>query len=147
MTQGSEKHLHSYYLLFLGVGSSFSSTSSPTASLASTIETYPSSVKTFSISELEKATENFSFTKVIGEGGYGRVYRGVNGDDVEVAVKLLTRKHQNRDREFVAEVEMLSRLHHRNLVKLIGICIERSTRCLVFELVPNGSVESHLHGL
>ncbi|GJN27077.1 hypothetical protein PR202_gb15064 [Eleusine coracana subsp. coracana] len=129
-----------------GVRSSFSSMSSSTASFSSTIETYPATVKTFSISELEKATENFSFSKIIGEGGYGRVYRGVIDDDVEVAVKLLTRKHQNRDREFVAEVEMLSRLHHRNLVKLIGICIERSTRCLVFELVPNGSVESHLHG-
>ncbi|GJN02383.1 hypothetical protein PR202_ga19728 [Eleusine coracana subsp. coracana] len=129
-----------------GVRSSFSSMSSSTASFSSTIETYPATVKTFSISELEKATENFSFSKIIGEGGYGRVYRGVIDDDVEVAVKLLTRKHQNRDREFVAEVEMLSRLHHRNLVKLIGICIERSMRCLVFELVPNGSVESHLHG-
>ncbi|CAL5068822.1 unnamed protein product [Urochloa decumbens] len=129
-----------------GMRSSFSGTSSSTASFASTIGTCPSTVKTFTITELEKATENFSFSKIIGEGGYGRVYRGIIEDGVEVAVKLLTRKHQNRDREFIAEVEMLSRLHHRNLVKLIGICIERSTRCLVFELVPNGSVESHLHG-
>ncbi|CAN6240083.1 unnamed protein product [Urochloa humidicola] len=129
-----------------GMRSSFSGTSSSTASFASTIGTCPSTVKTFTISQLEKATENFSFSKIIGEGGYGRVYRGIIEDGVEVAVKLLTRKHQNRDREFIAEVEMLSRLHHRNLVKLIGICIERSTRCLVFELVPNGSVESHLHG-
>jgi serine/threonine protein kinase len=120
---------------------------SSTASFVSTIATCPPTVKTFSISELEKATENFSFNKIIGEGGYGRVYRGTIDDEVDVAVKLLTRKHQNRDREFIAEVEMLSRLHHRNLVKLIGICIERSTRCLVFELVPNGSVESHLHGM
>lgn len=126
--------------------SSFSGTSSSAASFGSTIGTCPSTVKTFTITELEKATENFSFNKIIGEGGYGRVYRGVIEDGVEVAVKLLTRKHQNRDREFIAEVEMLSRLHHRNLVKLIGICIERSTRCLVFELIPNGSVESHLHG-
>ncbi|KAF0892977.1 hypothetical protein E2562_021279 [Oryza meyeriana var. granulata] len=129
-----------------GMRSSFSSMTSSTASFVSTIATCPPTVKTFSISELERATENFSFNKIIGEGGYGRVYRGTIDDEVEVAVKLLTRKHQNRDREFVAEVEMLSRLHHRNLVKLIGICIERSTRCLVFELVPNGSVESHLHG-
>ncbi|CAN6228784.1 unnamed protein product [Urochloa humidicola] len=129
-----------------GMRSSFSGTSSSTASFASTIGTCPSTVKTFTIAELEKATENFNFGKIIGEGGYGRVYRGIIEDGVEVAVKLLTRKHQNRDREFIAEVEMLSRLHHRNLVKLIGICIERSTRCLVFELVPNGSVESHLHG-
>lgn len=135
------------FLFVVGARSSFSGMSSSTASFASTIDTYPATVKTFSISELEKATDNFSFSGIIGEGGYGRVYRGVIDDDVEVAVKLLTRKHQNRDREFVAEVEMLSRLHHRNLVKLIGICIERSTRCLVFELVPNGSVESHLHGM
>lgn len=129
-----------------GMRSSFSSMTSSTTSLASTIATCPSTVKTFSISELEKATDNFSFNKIIGEGGYGRVYRGIIEDGVEVAVKLLTRKHQSRDREFIAEVEMLSRLHHRNLVKLIGICIERSTRCLVFELIPNGSVESHLRG-
>ncbi|CAM0903865.1 unnamed protein product [Alopecurus aequalis] len=129
-----------------GMRSSFSSMTSSTASLPSTIATCPPTVKTFSISELEKATDKFSFNKIIGEGGYGRVYRGIIEDGVEVAVKLLTGKHQNRDREFIAEVEMLSRLHHRNLVKLIGICMERSTRCLVFELVPNGSVESHLHG-
>ncbi|WVZ86344.1 hypothetical protein U9M48_033142, partial [Paspalum notatum var. saurae] len=129
-----------------GMRSSFSGTSSSTASFVSTIGTCPSTVKTFTITELEKATENFSFSKIIGEGGYGRVYRGIIEDGVEVAVKLLTRRHQNRDREFIAEVEMLSRLHHRNLVKLIGICVERSTRCLVFELVRNGSVESHLHG-
>ena len=52
-----------------------------------------------------------------------------------------------RDREFIAEVEMLSRLHHHNLVKLIGICIKGRTRWLVYELVRNGSVESHLHGI
>ena len=127
--------------------SPFSSMTSSTASFSSTIATCPSTVKTFSISELEKVTDKFSFNKIIGKGGYGRVYRGMVEDGVEVAVKLLTGKHQNRDREFIAEVEMLSRLHHRNLVKLIGICVERSMRCLVFELVPNGSVESHLHGM
>ncbi|KAL0435530.1 UNVERIFIED_CONTAM: Receptor-like serine/threonine-protein kinase ALE2 [Sesamum radiatum] len=105
------------------------------------------SVKTFSLVELEKATEKFSPKKVLGEGGFGRVYHGIMQDGTEVAVKLLTRDNQNGDREFIAEVEMLSRLHHRNLVKLIGICIEQRTRCLVYELVANGSVESHLHGV
>ncbi|KAL6564554.1 Receptor-like serine/threonine-protein kinase ale2 [Orobanche minor] len=104
------------------------------------------SVKTFSLIELEKATEKFSLKKVLGEGGFGRVYHGVMQDGTEVAIKLLTRDNQNGDREFIAEIEMLSRLHHRNLVKLVGICIEQRTRCLVYELVPNGSVESHLHG-
>lgn len=105
------------------------------------------SVKTFSLSELEKATDKFSSKKILGEGGFGRVYHGIMVDGTEVAVKLLTRNIQNGDREFIAEVEMLSRLHHRNLVKLIGICIEGRTRCLVYELVHNGSVESHLHGI
>lgn len=105
------------------------------------------SVRTFPYPELEKATEKFSSKRILGEGGFGRVYHGIMEDGTEVAVKLLTRDNQNGDREFIAEVEMLSRLHHRNLVKLIGICIEGRTRCLVYELVPNGSVESHLHGM
>ena len=102
------------------------------------------SVRTFSLSELEKATEKFSSKRILGEGGFGRVYSGLMEDGTEAAVKLLTRDNQNGDREFIAEVEMLSRLHHRNLV---GICIEGRRRCLVYELVPNGSVESHLHGM
>lgn len=107
------------------------------------------SVKTFPLSELEKATNKFSSQRVLGEGGYGRVYHGIMEDGTEVAVKVLTRDNQNQngDREFIAEVEMLSRLHHRNLVKLIGICIEGRARSLVYELVHNGSVESHLHGI
>ncbi|KAL5155263.1 Receptor-like serine/threonine-protein kinase ALE2 [Glycine soja] len=132
-----------------GLGSMLSSsiTSSTSISLMSTMATSLLSVKTFSLSELEKATDKFSSKRVLGEGGFGRVYSGTLEDGAEVAVKMLTRdNHQNGDREFIAEVEMLSRLHHRNLVKLIGICIEGRRRCLVYELVRNGSVESHLHG-
>ncbi|XP_027366863.1 receptor-like serine/threonine-protein kinase ALE2 [Abrus precatorius] len=121
--------------------------SSRSMSLLSTLATSVLSVKTFSFSELEKATAQFSSQRVLGEGGFGRVYCGTFDDGTEVAVKLLTRDNQNGDREFIAEVEMLSRLHHRNLVKLIGICIEGRRRCLVYELVRNGSVESHLHGV
>ncbi|CAA7403280.1 unnamed protein product [Spirodela intermedia] len=121
--------------------------SSTTVSLVSTMATCPPSVKTFSLGELEKATDNFSFKRVLGEGGFGRVYHGNLEGGLEAAIKLLTREDQNGDREFIAEVEMLSRLHHRNLVKLIGICIEGRARCLVYEIVRNGSVESHLHGM
>ncbi|TKY52788.1 Receptor serine/threonine-protein kinase ALE2 [Spatholobus suberectus] len=120
--------------------------SSRSMSLVSTIAASILSVKTFSFSELEKATAKFNSQRVLGEGGFGCVYCGTLDDGNEVAVKLLTRDNQNGDREFIAEVEMLSRLHHRNLVKLIGICIEGRRRCLVYELVRNGSVESHLHG-
>lgn len=124
-------------------------TNSASASIDSTMATSLLSVKSFSLAELEKATEKFSSKRVLGEGGFGCVYHGIMEDGSEVAVKLLYRdnNNQNRDREFVAEVELLSRLHHRNLVKLVGICIERHTRCLVYELVPNGSVESHLRGM
>lgn len=126
---------------------SSSPASSTSASLVSAMPVSVLSVKSFSLLELEKATEKFSLKKVLGEGGFGRVYHGVLQDGTEVAVKLLTRDNQNGDREFIAEIEMLSRLHHRNLVKLIGICIEQHTRCLVYELISNGSVESHLHGI
>jgi len=74
------------------------------------------------------------------------VYQGTFEDGTMVAVKVLKRNDHQGGREFLAEVEMLSRLHHRNLVKLIGICTEENVRCLVYELIPNGSVESHLHG-
>lgn len=115
-------------------------------SLFASIPTCALSVKAFSLVELEKATDKFSSRRILGEGGFGRVYHGILEDRTEIAVKLLTRDNQNGDREFIAEVEMLSRLHHRNLVKLIGICIEGHRRCLVYEVVHNGSVESHLHG-
>lgn len=132
-----------------GIGSILSSSiaSSTSVSLISTMAPSILSVRTFSLSELEKATDKFSSQRILGEGGFGRVYSGLMEDGTEAAVKLLTRDNQNGDREFIAEVEMLSRLHHRNLVKLIGICIEGRKRCLVYELVPNGSVESHLHGV
>ncbi|KAL9347328.1 hypothetical protein Peur_058694 [Populus x canadensis] len=132
-----------------GIGSFLSSSiaSSTPMSLMSNMATCMLSVKTFTFAELEKATDKFSSKRILGEGGFGRVFDGSMEDGTEVAVKLLTRNNQNGDREFIAEVEMLSRLHHRNLVKLIGICIEGRTRCLVYELVRNGSVESHLHGV
>lgn len=132
-----------------GIGSILSSsmTSSTSVSLFSTMATSVLSVKTFTLAELEKATDRFSSKRLLGEGGFGRVYHGNMEDGNQVAVKLLTRNNnQSGDREFIQEVEMLSRLHHRNLVKLIGICIEQRRRCLVYELVHNGSVESHLHG-
>ncbi|KAK7381755.1 hypothetical protein VNO80_00302 [Phaseolus coccineus] len=108
--------------------------------------TYTGSAKIFTLNDIEKATNNFDSSRILGEGGFGLVYEGVLNDGRNIAVKVLKRDDQRGGREFLAEVEMLSRLHHRNLVTLFGICIEKQTRCLVYELVPNGSVESHLHG-
>ncbi|XP_010443348.1 PREDICTED: receptor-like serine/threonine-protein kinase ALE2 isoform X2 [Camelina sativa] len=125
-------------------GSRFSSTS---LSFESSIAPFTLSAKTFTASEIVKATNNFDESRVLGEGGFGRVYEGVFDDGTKVAVKVLKRDDHQGSREFLAEVEMLSRLHHRNLVNLIGICIEDRNRSLVYELIPNGSVESHLHGI
>uniref|UniRef100_A0A0E0JN35 Protein kinase domain-containing protein n=1 Tax=Oryza punctata TaxID=4537 RepID=A0A0E0JN35_ORYPU len=119
---------------------------SASPSFSSSIVTYKGTAKTFSLIEMERATQRFDNSRIIGEGGFGRVYEGILEDGERVAVKILKRDDQQGTREFLAEVEMLSRLHHRNLVKLIGICTEEHIRCLVYELVPNGSVESHLHG-
>ncbi|KAF5743055.1 Serine/threonine-protein kinase PBS1 isoform 1 [Tripterygium wilfordii] len=125
-------------------GSGISSTS---LSFGSSIAPYKGSAKTFSTADIERATDNLNASRVLGEGGFGCVYSGVLEDGTKVAVKVLKRDDQQGGREFLAEVEMLSRLHHRNLVKLIGICTEERSRCLVYELIPNGSVESHLHGV
>jgi len=128
------------------VGFSNGSGRSSPLSFGSSLAAYTGSAKTFSASEIEKATGRFNPSGILGEGGFGCVYRGILEEGTTVAVKVLKRDDQQGGREFLAEVEMLSRLHHRNLVKLIGICIDERMRCLVYELVPNGSVDSHLHG-
>lgn len=132
-----------------GFGSMISSSLADSASLSpvSTMITGAPSVKTFSLAELESATDKFSSERVLGQGGFGRVYHGTLVNGFEVAVKLLTREHRSGDRQFISEVAMLGKLNHRNLVKLIGICIDGHIRCLVYEFVHNGSVESHLHGI
>ncbi|XP_057545407.1 uncharacterized protein LOC130824424 isoform X1 [Amaranthus tricolor] len=128
-------------------GNSTGSGPSSSLSIGSSLATYAGSAKTFTASEIEKATDNLSPSRILGEGGFGLVYSGVLEDETNVAVKVLKRDDQQGGREFLAEVEMLSRLHHRNLVKLIGICTDERLRCLVYELIPNGSVDSHLHGI
>jgi len=133
-------------MLLAGAGR-HSSPSGPSGSLGSSIATYTGQAKTFKFAEIDKATNGFDDSKVLGEGGFGCVYQGTLEDGTTVAVKVLKRYDGQGEREFLAEVEMLGRLHHRNLVKLLGICIEENARCLVYELIPNGSVESHLHGM
>lgn len=120
--------------------------SSSSMSLSSGAMAHTGSAKVFALDEIEKATSKFDPSRILGKGGFGVVYSGQLDDGRKVAVKVLKRDDQHGNREFLAEVEMLDRLHHRNLVKLIGICTEH-TRCLVYELIPNGSVESHLHGV
>ncbi|KQK17888.1 U-box domain-containing protein 34 isoform X3 [Brachypodium distachyon] len=91
--------------------------------------------------EIELATDNFSDAKKIGEGGYGIVYR-CTLDHTEVAVKVIQQDSSDKIDEFFKEVEILSQLHHPNLVLLLGFCPEIG--CLVYEYMENGSLEDQL---
>ncbi|KAH0982049.1 hypothetical protein GBA52_009226 [Prunus armeniaca] len=108
---------------------------------------HPSSTRFLAFEELKQATNNFETASILGEGGFGRVFKGVLSDGTAVAIKRLTNGGQQGDKEFLVEVEMLSRLHHRNLVKLVGYYSSRdsSQNLLCYELVPNGSLEAWLH--
>ncbi|PWA83106.1 protein kinase superfamily protein [Artemisia annua] len=109
---------------------------------------HPTSTRFLQYEELKEATNNFEHASILGEGGFGRVFKGVLSDGTQVAIKRLSTGGQQGDKEFLVEVEMLSRLHHRNLVKLVGYYSNRdnSENLLCYELVPNGSLEAWLHG-
>lgn len=100
----------------------------------------------FTYDELVQATNGFSSQNVLGEGGFGCVYKGVLADGREVAVKQLKMGGSQGEREFRAEVEIISRVHHRHLVSLVGYCISECQRLLVYDYVPNDTLHYHLHG-
>ncbi|KAH0697531.1 hypothetical protein KY290_016221 [Solanum tuberosum] len=100
----------------------------------------------FTYEELSEATNGFSPDSVLGEGGFGCVYKGVLNDGREVAVKQLKSGSGQGEREFRAEVEIISRVHHRHLVSLVGYCISEQQRLLVYDYVPNDTLDYHLHG-
>ncbi|XP_010243047.1 PREDICTED: proline-rich receptor-like protein kinase PERK15 isoform X2 [Nelumbo nucifera] len=99
----------------------------------------------FSYKELMEITNGFSQENIIGEGGFGCVYKGSLSDGRVVAVKQLKAGSGQGEREFRAEVEIISRVHHRHLVSLVGYCIAEHHRLLVYEFVPNKTLEHHLH--
>jgi serine/threonine protein kinase len=104
--------------------------------------------QTFTFRELASATKNFKPESLLGEGGFGRVYKGLlESTGQVVAVKQLDRNGLQGNREFLVEVLMLSLLHHNNLVNLIGYCADGDQRLLVYEFMPLGSLEDHLHEL
>ncbi|XP_071722882.1 probable serine/threonine-protein kinase At1g01540 [Rutidosis leptorrhynchoides] len=100
----------------------------------------------YTLRELEEATGAFVDENVIGEGGYGIVYHGVLSDGTRVAVKNLLNNRGQAEREFKAEVEVIGRVRHKNLVRLLGYCVEGAHRMLVYEYVDNGNLEQWLHG-
>uniref|UniRef100_A0A6N2LEL5 non-specific serine/threonine protein kinase n=1 Tax=Salix viminalis TaxID=40686 RepID=A0A6N2LEL5_SALVM len=100
----------------------------------------------FSYEELAAATEGFSQAKLLGQGGFGYVHKGLLPNGKEIAVKSLKAGSGQGDREFQAEVEIISRVHHRHLVSLVGYCIAGEQKLLVYEFVPNSTLAFHLHG-
>ncbi|KAD1976352.1 hypothetical protein E3N88_42074 [Mikania micrantha] len=102
--------------------------------------------KWFTYAELELATGGFSQANFLAEGGFGSVHRGILQDGQAVAVKQHKLASSQGDQEFCSEVEVLSCAQHRNVVMLIGFCIEDGRRLLVYEYICNGSLDSHLYG-
>ncbi|KAI5327503.1 hypothetical protein L3X38_026899 [Prunus dulcis] len=102
-------------------------------------------VQVFSYKELEVATEKFSEVNVIGQGVFGVVYRGILRDGTVAAIKMLHREGRQGERAFRLEVDLLSRLHSPYLVELLGYCADQHHRLLIFEYMPNGTLQHHLH--
>ncbi|CAF2094754.1 unnamed protein product [Brassica napus] len=162
-----------------GSGSEFNSSTSTTTSITSSLhvlsETHSNNLKVFALDDLKTATKNFSRSLMIGEGGFGGVFRGIiqNPQDsrkkIDIAVKQLSRRGLQASKaplslslsfllfpscfilghkEWVTEVNVLGVVEHPNLVKLIGYCAEDDERgiqrLLVYEYVPNRSVQDHL---
>ncbi|KAL6652029.1 hypothetical protein ACP70R_010954 [Stipagrostis hirtigluma subsp. patula] len=108
----------------------------------------------FSYSELRSATENFCSSNLLGEGGYGSVYKrcfmvlgkGKLTDGRVIAVKQLSQSSNQGKKQFAAEIETISRVQHRNLVRLYGCCLESNTPLLVYEYLENGSLDQALFG-
>lgn len=99
----------------------------------------------FSYEELMEITSGFSRQNILGEGGFGCVYQGWLPEGKSVAVKQLKAGSGQGEREFKAEVEIISRVHHRHLVSLVGYCVSEHHRLLIYEFVPNKTLEHHLH--
>ncbi|KAI4312934.1 hypothetical protein MLD38_037720 [Melastoma candidum] len=98
----------------------------------------------FNLNIISEATDNFSNVKKLGQGGFGSVYLGKLPNGQEIAVKRLSRNSGQGKIEFTNEVVLLARLQHRNLVRLLGFCLEGNERILVYEFVPNSSLDQFI---
>ncbi|CAD5171872.1 unnamed protein product [Musa acuminata subsp. malaccensis] len=102
-----------------------------------------SGIPRYSYKDIQKATKNF--TTVLGQGSFGPVYKAAMPTGELVAVKVLSSNSSQGEKEFQTEVLLLSRLHHRNLVNLVGYCVDKSQRMLIYEFMTNGNLASFLY--
>ncbi|MBA0774344.1 hypothetical protein Gotri_009561 [Gossypium trilobum] len=131
-----------------------SKTHTPVSSNLNVDTSVSSNLKAFSYSDLKTAAKNFRSETLLGEGGFGCVFKGwldentlaptKPGTGIVVAIKRLAAESFQGHKEWLAEVNYLGQLHHENLVKLIGYCAEDENRLLVYEFMPKGSLENHL---
>ncbi|XAR67737.1 Non-specific serine/threonine protein kinase [Bertholletia excelsa] len=112
--------------------------------LSSKVPSKIDGVKSFTFKEMALATDDFNGSTQVGQGGYGIVYRGILSDSTIVAIKRAKVGSLQGKKEFLTEIEMLSRLHHRNLVSLVGFCDEEEEQMLVYEFMPNGTLQHWL---
>ncbi|CAN4115758.1 unnamed protein product [Withania somnifera] len=112
--------------------------------LSSSISIKVDGVKSFTFREMATATNNFDTSTQVGEGGYGSVFRGILADKTIVAIKRAKEGSLQGQNEFLTEIQLLSRLHHRNLVVLLGYCDEEGEQMLVYEFMPNGTLRDWL---
>ncbi|XP_038706705.1 wall-associated receptor kinase 2-like [Tripterygium wilfordii] len=103
-------------------------------------------VRIFSEAELLKATNNYDKSRFLGEGGFGSVYRGILADNIEVAVKKpkgVDKAQVNEESQ--QEISIVSQVNHKNVVKLLGLCLETKVPLLVYEFISNGTLHQHIH--
>ncbi|MQM20472.1 hypothetical protein Taro_053493 [Colocasia esculenta] len=129
--------------LVVGMDGSYHATDS--APKGAPVKVQPIAVPPIPVDELKEVTDNFGTKTLIGEGSYGRVYHGTLKNGKEAAIKKLDSSKQP-DQEFLAQVSMVSRLKHENVVELLGYCVDGNLRILAYEYATKGSLHDILHG-